>query len=80
MKRNIHVRSPCQCEIVLEMRDCEIGKQTQMVQFATTPNRDVSLGLTPEFYDRCGHIPPAIPHYLSTIIVAARGSFKQPHD
>jgi hypothetical protein len=58
MKRNIHVRSPGRCEIVLEMRDCEIGKQTQTVQFATPPTGDVSLGLNPEFYDRCGHIPP----------------------
>jgi hypothetical protein len=80
MKRNIHVRSPGQCEIVLEMRDCEIGKQTQTVQFATPPNRRRVLGADPGILRSMRAHPPAIPHYLSTIIVAARGYFKQPHD
>ena len=41
MKGNTRVRSPGQCAIVLEMRDCEIGKP-QMAQFATAPNRDAN--------------------------------------
>jgi hypothetical protein len=54
MKRNIRVRSPGQCTIVLEMRDCEIGKP-QMAQFANgvPAAADWAAGRALGTYDRC---------------------------